>query len=118
MALTVSCDAGFSGNPTFESARSRGAIFYLGRLTGTVSAAAVCTLTMPFGTPYFVSIPPASGYMFTYNIGTSVLKILVPPTSTVSYFEIPCTTIDLSCFTSFWNGTTSCGLPFIAVGWG
>jgi hypothetical protein len=118
MALTVSCDIGFGGNPTFESAQARGAIMYVGRLIGTVSAGAVCTLTMPFAQPYFVSIPPVSSYMFQYNIGTSVFKILVPPTSTVSYFEIPCTTIDLSCFTSYWNGTTSCGLPFFAVGWG
>jgi hypothetical protein len=116
MALSVSVDAGLMGNPSMEAARSRNMSFYLGRLTGTYGGA-VTTLTIPISTPYFVSIPPASGYMFEYNHVLSMFGMR-RSAATDSAFVTCNTSIDLSSFSAFWNGTTSCGLPFVAFGWG
>jgi hypothetical protein len=117
MALTASLDMGLNGNPSFESARARGMMVYVGRLTGTYGGA-LTTLTLPIGTPYFVSIPPASTYAFQYNVGTSMFSILVQGASVSnSNLATSPTSIDLASFATYWNGTTSAGLPFVAFGW-
>lgn len=116
MALSASLDAGLNGVAALESAVARGMSFFLGRLTGTYGGA-ITTMTLPIGTPYFVSIPPASGYFFDYNIGTSMFGIR-RSAATDTAFVTSNISIDLSSFSAYWNGTTSCGLPFIAFGWG
>jgi hypothetical protein len=118
MALSATLDAGLMGNPSFEMAKSRNMSIYLGRLTGTYGGA-FTTLTLPIGTPYFVSIPPASNYAFQYNVATSMFSVIIQGASASnSVMATSPTSIDLSSFASYWNGTTSCGLPFIALGWG
>lgn len=117
MALSVSLDAGLMGNPSFEAARSRNMAVYVGRLTGTYGGA-LTTMTIPIATPYFVNIPPASNYAFQYNVGTSMFSILIQGTSASNaVLATSPTSIDLASFATYWNGTTSAGLPFIAFGW-
>jgi hypothetical protein len=118
MALTVSLDAGLMGNPTVETAKSRGMAMYVGRLVGTYGGA-LTTMTIPIGMPLFVSIPPVSNYAFHYNVGTSMFAVMVQGASASnSVLATSPTSIDLASFASYWNGTVSCGLPFVAFGWG
>jgi hypothetical protein len=117
MALTVSCDIGLMGNPSFEQAASRGLNCYVGRLTGTYGGA-LTTMTIPIGMPLFVSIPPVSNCAFQYNVGTSMFAIQITGSTTNVIFATLTTSVDLASFSSYWNGTTSAGLPFFAVGWG
>jgi hypothetical protein len=117
MALTVSLDVGLMGNTKIESAHSRGLNMYIGRLVGTYGGA-LTTMTIPLGMPLFVNIPPVSTYAFQYEVGTSMFAVLVQGASASnSNLATSPTSIDLASFASYWNGTVSCGLPFVALGW-
>jgi hypothetical protein len=117
MALTVSLDAGLMGSPNMEQAKARNMAMYVGRLIGTYGGA-LTTMTIPIGMPLFVSIPPVSNYAFQYNVGTSMFAIQITGSTTNVQFATLTTSVDLASFASYWNGTVSCGLPFVAFGWG
>lgn len=121
MALTASLDIGLNANPELKSLKSRGYKFYLGRLTGTYGGA-LTTMTVPgINNVMFVCIPPASGHVFDYDIGTSRFCLRSSGlSSTASYAEgylvSGSATLDLTSFTMAWNGVATTGLPFLAIG--
>lgn len=121
MALTASLDIGLNGNPDINSYHSRGFKFYLGRLTGTYGGA-LTTMTVPgLANVAFVSIPPASGFMFDYNVGTSMFavragSVSLTATYAIGYSASGSTSLDLTSFTMMWNNVATTGLPFFAIG--
>jgi hypothetical protein len=121
MALTASLDIGLGTNPEIASYKSRGYKFYLGRLTGTYGGA-LTTMTVPgINNVVFVSIPPASGFMFDYNVGTSMFALRAGSVSltasyAIGYIASGSTTLDLTSFTMAYNGVATTGIPFFAVG--
>jgi hypothetical protein len=117
MALTVSMDSGYMGNPTLEQGVARGAMFYVGRLSGTYGGA-LTTMTVPINQAYFVSIPNASTYAFQYNAASTWFAILVQGASASNSVLATCaSSIDLASFICYWNGTVTSGVPFFAIGW-
>jgi len=121
MALTASLDIGLGTSMRIESYHSRGYKFYLGRLTGTYGGA-LTTLTVPgINQVVFVSIPPASGFAFDYNVGTSMFAIRtgsvsLTATYAIGYCASGSTTLDLASFTMAYNGVATTGIPFFAIG--
>ena len=121
MALTASLDMGLNGNMEVENYTSRGYKFYLGRLTGTYGGA-LTTMTVPgINQVVFVNIPPASGFVFDYNVGTSMFAMRAGSVSltasyAIGYLASGSATLDLTSFTMAFNGVATTGIPFFAVG--
>lgn len=118
MALTVSVDTGLMGQNTFVGASARKYGYMLGRLTGTYGGALTTLTVSGMRHPIFVNIPPVSTYAFQYNPGTSEFAVLVQGASASnSNLATSPTSIDLACFTCYFEGTTTVGVVFAAFGW-
>lgn len=88
MALTITHDSRLNKNPEMQSALARGINFSVGTLRITYSAAGGLSCSMPFSKTVFVSIPPQSGYVFEYNVTTSMLRAYMTNSSTLPLMEV------------------------------
>lgn len=88
MALSATYDSRLNKSYGLDSAFARGLQIAVGTLAVTYSGAGGFTWTAPFNTTVFVSIPPQSGYVFTYNATTTVFKAYQTSTTASVMVEV------------------------------
>jgi hypothetical protein len=120
MAFVASVDSAFCGNSEFKSGIARGLQLSFGRITGSYGGALQTITIAGMNTPIFVIIPPVSGYAFQYDALTNLFAILVGATAPAAQVVFPTysTSVDLSSFTCYFNGLSTVGVGYLAIGWG
>ena len=111
MALSATYDSRLNKSYGLDSALARGLNFAVGTLAVTYSAAGGLTWTAPFNNTVFVSIPPQSQYIFTYNATTSMFKAYQCVVTTTA---LASTLVEVASDTDFTALTDS--LRFVAFG--
>ena len=120
MALTASVDSAFSGNAELKSGIARGLQLSFGRITGAYGGELITVTIGGMNVPIFVAIPPVSGYAFQYNALTNLVAPLVGSTAPAAQiaFATYSTSFSFSSFTCYYNGQSTVGVGYLAVGWG
>lgn len=120
MALVASMDSILNGSSEMKSAMARGLKFNIGRITGSWGGVRQSITLGGLNTPLFVFIPPVSNYMFQYNPLTDYVSVLSEHTSSADgqvKLATYSTSIDLSCFTMYFNGQSTVGIGYLAIGY-
>lgn len=120
MALAATVDSAFNTNSELKSGIARGLQFSFGRITGSWGGVLQTVTIGGMNVPIFVAIPPVSGIAFQYNCLTNLLAPLVCATAPAAQvvFASYSTSVDLSCFTCVFNGQSTVGVGYMAIGWG
>ena len=112
MAISVTYDAGLNKNYKITSADARGLKVAFGTIAATYSAAGGLTWSLPFNVRMYVSIPPVSQYVFTYNCTTSVFQAYQCVVTTTA---LASTLVEVASDTDF--TALSDSVRFVAFGW-
>lgn len=120
MALVASVDSAFNSNSELKSGIARGLRLSFGRINGSWGGVLMTVTVGGMNMPLFVHIPMASGYAFQYDCLTNLMAPLVQSTAPAAQtpFASFSTTMELSCFTCYFNGESTVGIGYMAVGWG
>jgi hypothetical protein len=120
MALSVSMDSAFQGDAALRAGVAHGMHFSVGRITGSWGGVLESFTLGGMNTPMYVVVPPVSGYMFSYNPLDNHFAVLVETTTDAGSqqkFASYSTSIDLSCFTMYFNGKSTVGVGYLAIGY-
>jgi hypothetical protein len=120
MALSVSMDSAFQGDAALRAGVAHGMHFSVGRITGSWGGVLESFTLGGMNTPMFVIIPPSSNYMFQYNPLDNHFSVLCEHTCSADgqvKLASYSTSIDLSCFTMYFNGQSTVGIGYLAIGY-
>jgi len=113
-------DSILNGCPEIKSSIARGLKFAIGRITGSWVGARQSLSIAGITTPLFVHIPPSSNYMFQYSPLTNYMSVLCEHTCSADgqvKLATYSTSIDLSCLTMLFNGESTVGIGYLAIGY-
>lgn len=88
MAVVKTYDTRLNKDYDLTSAQARGLQFITGSLAVTYSAAGGLTWTLPFAKVVYVHIPAESGYVFSYNKTTTMLRAWMVNSTTGPLTEV------------------------------
>lgn len=111
MALTETNYSGLNASYGLQSAIARRVGFVAGTLAVTYSSAGGLSWTLPFTQTLYVSIPPQSQYIFSYNATTNMFTAYQCVVTTTA---LASTLVEVASDTDFTELTDS--LRFVAFG--
>lgn len=120
MAFTSSMDSVLNSNAEIKSGMAHGMCFSFGRITGSWVGALESFTIGGMNAPIFVFVPPVSNYQFQYNPLDGHFAVICQQSTTATgqrKFASYSTSIDLSCFTMYFNGESTVGIGYLAIGY-